>query len=555
LLGGAGWYPRFSGQPARLSITVAAPRGITAVTAGRDAGQRDREKQTLSFWEVERAVDPLALAAGRFLRSQDSLDGVQVATYFLPETHPLAERYLAASKRYLRLFEDRIGPYPFQKFAVVENFFPTGFGFPSFTLLGGRVLRLPFILETSLAHEIAHCWWGNGVRVDRSRGNWSEGLTTYVADHFLQERDSAEAARQYRRQWLRNYAWLVDRQDGFPVSEFEHRTSPVSKVIGYDKSAMVFHMLRSMLGEKAFWDGLRQVYADMRFETASWQDFQQAFTRAAGPELAWDLDRFFEQWIHWNGAPLLALKDILRKETDNGWRISGRVVQQQKQVYHLPIALRVETGRGSHCQTLALRDRQTSFSLNLESNPTRLELDPHIDVFRQLHPEELPASINSIKGAESVSLVLAEGTGQAGRRTARMLIRSLGLTRARIIPEGELKTGRRDDSCLVFIGYPTKTDRLPEETGPVSLFPDRFRIGKRTFDQPTETFFGVFQPSGAAGRTIGILYPVQSELGPTVARKATHYGKYSYLAFQGGNNQAKGVWPVTDSPLVVDWQE
>jgi hypothetical protein len=65
-----------------------------------------------------------------------------------------------------------------------------GFGFPSYTLIGGTVLRLPFIIHTSLGHEIAHCWWGNGVLVDDDGGNWSETLTTYVADYLYQEKKS-----------------------------------------------------------------------------------------------------------------------------------------------------------------------------------------------------------------------------------------------------------------------------------------------------------------------------------------------------------------------------
>jgi hypothetical protein len=65
-----------------------------------------------------------------------------------------------------------------------------GFGFPSYTLIGGTVLRLPFIIHTSLGHEIAHCWWGNGVLVDDDGGNWSEALTTYVADYLYQEKKS-----------------------------------------------------------------------------------------------------------------------------------------------------------------------------------------------------------------------------------------------------------------------------------------------------------------------------------------------------------------------------
>ena len=78
------------------------------------------------------------------------------ATYLLPQNQHLAAAYLRATAGYIALYSDLFGPYPFQKFAVVENFFPTGFGFPSYTLMGGTVLRLPFIIRTSLGHEIAH---------------------------------------------------------------------------------------------------------------------------------------------------------------------------------------------------------------------------------------------------------------------------------------------------------------------------------------------------------------------------------------------------------------
>ena len=60
------------------------------------------------------------------------------------------------------------------------------------------MIRLPFIMHTSLGHEIAHCWWGNGVYVDYEKGNWSEGLTTYVADYLYKERASLGQAREYR---------------------------------------------------------------------------------------------------------------------------------------------------------------------------------------------------------------------------------------------------------------------------------------------------------------------------------------------------------------------
>ncbi len=69
----------------------------------------------------------------------------------------------------------------------MENINPTGFGMPTFTLLGTQVLRLPFIKETSLGHEILHSWFGNSIEVRLDSGNWCEGLTTYLADMAYRE--------------------------------------------------------------------------------------------------------------------------------------------------------------------------------------------------------------------------------------------------------------------------------------------------------------------------------------------------------------------------------
>jgi hypothetical protein len=48
--------------------------------------------------------------------------------------------------------------------------------------------------------------------------------------------------------------------------------------------------------------------------------------------------------------------------------------------------------------------------------------------------------------------------------------------------------------------------------------------------------------------------PLSPQYADVVARKITHYGKYSYLAFQSGKNMDKGIWPVEDSPLVYEWE-
>ena len=554
ILSGAGWYPSFAAAERRFSITVDAPEGVSAVTAGRLAGRRTENGRTLSFWEVDRTPEGLSLSAARYVVTEEEADGIQVATYFTPETQPLSGRYIAAVKRYLQMYTEMFGPYPFEKFAVVENFFPTGYGFASYTLMGGVVLRLPFIVDGSLGHEIAHCWWGNGVRVDYSAGNWSEGLTTYVADYLYKEQESNEAAEQYRRQWLRNYTVLVNEQSDFPLSEFISRTDRTTKVVGYDKSAMVFHMLRQILGEDVFWGGLRDVFAEKQFRRASWTDFRTAFERRAGYGPCCTLEAFFEQWIDQIGAPKLALESVDRQKKNGRWQVTGTVVQDPAhRPFDLPAMLRVDTASGPVSQVVSLHDRKTDFSLETERKPTAVVLDPDADVFRRLYPEEIPASINSIKGASSVTVVVSASAGPAGIPTAQMLRRALGLTNVRVVAEtaGEPETAAES---RVYIGFPATAAAFLKAPWPVALSSGRFSVNERTFSEPSDTFFGVFDDPQDRGKVVGLLYPVHDRYGPLVARKVTHYGKYSYLAFEKGNNAAKGVWPVTSSPLMVNWE-
>ena len=127
------------------------------------------------------------LVAGRYKVTSTKHDGIDIYAYFFPEEQGLVETYINATKRYLDMYQKLLGNYPYGKFAIVENFFQTGYGMPSFTLLGSLVVKLPFIVDTSLGHEILHNWWGNSVFVDESQGNWCEGLTAYMADYYYKE--------------------------------------------------------------------------------------------------------------------------------------------------------------------------------------------------------------------------------------------------------------------------------------------------------------------------------------------------------------------------------
>ena len=550
LQAGAGWYPEIPESRPTFHLTVEAPAGTLAVTSGRCLGHQTKNGRTSSEWETQFPSEGLSISAGPYTVREKNFESVTVATYFFPESASLSQDYLNAAGRYLALYQELIGPYPFQQFSIVENFFPTGYGFPSYTLLGSTVIRLPFIIETSLGHEIAHCWWGNGVLVDYSHGNWCEGLTTYLADHLYKERISDEEARQYRLQILRNFTTLVNPGDDFPLSQFRGRYDPASQAIGYGKSAMVFHMLRIGIGEQAFWEGLKDVFRAKLFKEASWKDFQIAFEARAGVSL----ESFFEQWVFRKGAPQFSLKNPAMKKQQASWIITGSIVQKEPP-YDLDLQIRMSAPSGRRDSKIPVRGTEATFQVSLQVRPSRLVVDPECDVMRILYPSEIPPSVNSLKGSSSVLVVLPKASFSKRKQVAGFLAGSLSLKKFRIIPEDELKAGDVKENDVLLVGLPENGSppfKMPEG---LTLQRHRFKVNERDYDRPSDSFFGVFRSSVHEERVVALFQPLSEKHADEVARKITHYGSYSYLVFREGRNEAKGTWPVTESPLFHEWEE
>lgn len=556
LQGGSGWHPVLPGLDPLLSLEVDAPGGFLAVTAGRLLGHEDRGGRTVSRWEARPGGRGLPLSAGPYTLDRLDSGRVPVLTYLFGDSAHLAGVYLQASARHLATYEGLLGPYPFDHFAVVENFFPTGYGMPSYTLLGSSVLRLPFIPETSLRHEVVHCWWGNGVLVDYARGNWSEGLTTYLADHMAQEEQSAGAAREYRLRALRDYAQLAAGPRDFPLSRFTSRSDPATQAVGYGKAMFVAHMLRQRLGDEAFTEGLRAFYRQWLFRKASWGDLLGAF---AGQ--GWDTrerDAFLRQWVLEPGAPDIALEDAEARPLGDGWEVDA-VLRQRGSAYALRVPVRLETAGGAVDMVVPLDGPETHFTMAAPHRPVRLTADPDVHVFRLLAPGEIPPTVNSVKGSGNLTVVVGDGMASVSRRTVEGFLESLNQPRARIVSEGEAPRSGLAGRDLLFFGYPRRPDlqKLLDPPPAYGLAP-----GGRWFQSPAHPAAGdvdaVFLTLPAAGgQGVTALFDTLPGLDEAAvidaARRITHYGKESYLGFARGRNLLRGAWPPVDSPLTAEF--
>lgn len=556
-LGGAShWLPDFGdGSSLTFDMTLVLPEGWRSVSQGRRTGRTGDGGEVRETWAEDQPQQEVYLIAAPFTEYRRP-GPIADAVVFLREPDPaLAERYLDLTGRYLAMYQGLIGAYPFAKFALVENFWETGYGMPSFTLLGARVIRLPFIPYTSYPHEILHNWWGNGVYVDYAAGNWAEGLTAYLADHLLKAQRGLGA--DYRREALQKYADYVAGHRDFPLTAFRGRHDAVTEAVGYGKTMMVFHMLRQRLGDERFRAALRRLYAEHRFQVADWSAVATAFAAAAEEPV----EAFFAQWIERPGAPALRLGEVAVTPAGDGYRLRAVIEQTQEgPIYRLqvPVAIMVEGESQAQIRTLWTAGRAQALEIDLPARPLRVAVDPAFDLFRQLHRAELPPAISQALGAEQVLVVLPAAAPAELRRAYRRLAEGWQQGRA-----GRLEIRRDDelealpsDRAVWLLGWrnrfrPALVQALDGYA--LELGADRAAVAGTELTRDEHSLVVLARHPENPDQALGWIATDRIQALPGLARKLPHYGKYSYLGFAGDppDNVLKGQWPARASPLSV----
>ena len=292
------WYPDLPHSLATYRASVSTPSKWETAGQGKLVSREATAEATITTWETVAPSEGLTLSAGQYLISTRRCDEIDIATYFYPEEAGLAETYLTSACTYLRSYAKLLGAYPFPRFSIVENFFPSGLGMPSYTLLGAGSIRRRYIQPYALGHEIVHSWIGNYV-YNNDNGNWVEGLTTYLANYYWYELEGdPKKARDERRMMLLAYAVYVPEARDYPIARFKQKADQQDSAIGYSKAAMVFHMLRREIGDAQFFGALKQLVAQYGGRRAGWQELELLFSKAASR----DLRSFFSRWIEQPGA-------------------------------------------------------------------------------------------------------------------------------------------------------------------------------------------------------------------------------------------------------------
>ncbi len=547
------WYPQFEDAMVSFLLNIQVPADWDVVSQGALVHEQKTEKTHNVIWEEEQPQDDIYIVAGRYKRYTQSAGAVNAYVYLRSPDEALAQKYLDTTSQYIAMYNKLLGPYPYSKFALVENFWETGYGMPSFTLLGPKVVRFPFILHSSYPHEILHNYWGNGVFVDYTKGNWSEGLTAYLADHLVSEQGGK--GEEYRRDVLQKYADFVSKEKDFPIAQFTSRHSSSSEAVGYGKTMMFFHMLRQELGDEDFVRVLRAFYKQFKFKQATFEDLKATFSSLTGK----DFSSFFKQWVYHSGAPNLLLQDTQAEPTAEGFKLKAMIKQTQQGIpYQLtvPIAVHLE-GEAQAYQTKIHIDQSTNeIEMNFKARPVRIDIDPQFDVFRRLDSREIPSALSQGFGAEKPLLVLPSTADKEVLQAYQSLAANWQKTQSgllEVVRDDQLETLPTDRTVWIM-GWQNKFSQalvttLTEQS--VAYHSGELQLGQHTYQQAKHAIVLTARQPADPDKTLLWVASDHPKAIAELSRKLPHYRKYSYLAFEGDEltNINKGQWPVTQSPL------
>ncbi|KPK23794.1 MAG: hypothetical protein AMJ61_15085 [Desulfobacterales bacterium SG8_35_2] len=526
------WYP-LADHEMFFKLTAHIPVNFESVSEAEEiiAFQINDTKQVT--FRFPYPLFSINFIAGPYTVVQEEFGkGKSLFAYFFPEDQELVPGYLTKARKYLERYEEMLGPYPYSRFSIVENRLPTGFAMPTFTLLGQSVVRLPFIVDTSLGHEVLHAWFGNGVRMSPLEGNWVEGLTTYLADQSFAA-DEGRAA-SYRKEQLVKFQSYVRPDMDLVLRNFinvghgNSKGEPI-RAVGYNKSSMFFHMLRNKLGPDVFTASLQDFYKRSKFKTAGWTDLQTSFESVSGI----DLKDFFSQWLDRNDVPVLEVQQPEIINRDGYPVLHFSIVQKNDKPYSLDIPVVIKTSTDEIHKTFSIAELKSSFEVPLPSVPHTLILDPGYDIMRELAPSELPATWSQFLGAENKVAILPS---EKDRPLYKSLLEQLVEYDIRVLLQDEVTDMDLVENSLLFLGT-------------------EGRWSRSLFAQPEHP---------AAGFTLDVrgnpLNPVQvavlvsasgAEQTEMVVAKLRHYGKYSYITFKDGRLQDKNITK-TESGLAVE---
>ncbi|REG81511.1 M1 family metallopeptidase [Algoriphagus antarcticus] len=309
----------------------------------------------------------------------DDFDGKAIQTWVYRQDKEAGfYDFAEPTKKALEFYSDYIGPFSYEKLANIQSNSVSGgmeaasaILYSESSVVGDRNERW----RNVVIHEIAHQWFGNAVTEYDWDDVWlSEGFATYFTSLFIEHQYGHDAFMEQMASSKKRVDNFNAQNPGYTI--VHNNLEDMSKVTTgqtYQKGSWILHMLRGIMGEELFWEGIRAYYSKYQNLNATTADFRREMEEVSGR----DLEVFFDQWLYKPGAMVFEggwEYNKIRQELE----ISLNQVQKDGSLFEMPIQVAIykQGEKVRLIKTLEIKEKTNSFSFALDFEPEKVILDP-----------------------------------------------------------------------------------------------------------------------------------------------------------------------------------
>jgi aminopeptidase N len=347
------WFPSVDHpyDKAKVEFAVTAPAQYRVVANGKLVETADHGRGwRLTRWREDADIPVYCMVVGATefaVADAGSFGGVPLSYWLYADDLDNGRRDYGRALAVADYFTKLIGPYPYEKLALVES--STQFGGmenSSSIFFDEKAYDGSGKLEGTVAHEIAHQWFGDSVTESDWHHLWlSEGFATYFGALFFEH---ADGPARFREIMLASRERYMKDADAVSRPIHDPSVTDLFKLLNrnnYEKGAWVLHMLRHVMGDEKFFAGVREYYQTYRDRNASTEDFRRVMEKHAGGDLGW----FFREWIYERGFPVYVAK--WNWNTRIGFQTCVTVEQRGSPSFDMPLDVEIKYDDASVLRT------------------------------------------------------------------------------------------------------------------------------------------------------------------------------------------------------------
>ncbi len=348
---------------------------------------------TFSFSWVKPSF-PGTLIIGKFQETASQLNGANIHVFFPINHTGFATSYAETAGKEFSYFSSMYGPAPSSTLNIVElpdDTVPYAWA-PEVAAIASRAVNAKVDYRL-LANTIAHQWWGASVSPASTEDGWlRDGAARYAEARYI---ESAAGEAGYEEA-VKDMEVGALAYDNIPLASVGKLPpfSPEAQSLSSDKGAMMFEMLRWVMGDEPFDNTMRQFATQFAGKPANSNDFRKIAEQHFGDRLEW----FFAEWLDSTGAPEFKNKYTVYR-IPKGFRVSGQI-SQDLDLFRMPVKLKIDTDGKPEDKRIEVVGTESPYTIETFGMPRKITIDPDNRVLKSSGDLKLRVAI--MKGEQLV---------------------------------------------------------------------------------------------------------------------------------------------------------